>query len=339
MNSVACMAPKLREELFQESASRIGLSAAIIEKDFWVCWSLARLFEIPDIKDYLIFKGGTSLSKVYKVIERFSEDVDVSISRELFGFSDGNDPVNAANRSQQRKKVEQLNKKCEELVNGEIITNLREAFGVILGEEGTEWNVHIAEDESKTVLFEFPRNVSPNFSTSYVKPFVRIEFGGRSDDWPSSLCTIRSYAAEVFPQVFPQAECTVRTLDIERTFWEKATLLHAEYHRPTGTIKEHMSRHYYDLACLADHEAGLRALKRIDILEHVVQYKKVFFSSAWAQYDTAKPGSFNLVPKSPQLDSIRRDYQRMREMFFGTLIGFTDVMQRLKQLEDQINNC
>ena len=127
MNSALALSNRERAELFSATAQKLGFSnEAIAEKDFWVCWTLGQVFQgIPGIGDHLVFKGGTSLSKVYRAINRFSEDVDITVGRELLGFdSDEHDPEKAANKSQAKKKIEELAAACGRWVAGDFKTQL-----------------------------------------------------------------------------------------------------------------------------------------------------------------------------------------------------------------------
>src|SRR5450432_982845 len=136
MDTIAVATLADRRDLFQETANRRGLSPLVIEKDFWVCWTLKHLFAIPSLGPHLIFKGGTSLSKVFRLIQRFSEDIDVSLRRDYLGFDGVNDPEQAASKSQQKKRVEALREKCRHVVQSEVKETLNGAFGQILGTGG-----------------------------------------------------------------------------------------------------------------------------------------------------------------------------------------------------------
>ena len=139
--------------------------------------------------------------------------------------------------------------------------------------------------------------------------------------------------------MFAQPTCRARTLTAERTFWEKATLLHAEYHRPPDKpANERISRHYYDLHCLARNEIAQRALGRADLLERVVQHKRCFFSRAWANYHTATPGTFKLVPPEARIETLRKDYDAMKQMIFGDAPAWDAIMAELRRIQDRINN-
>lgn len=163
--------------------------------------------------------------------------------------------------------------------------------------------------------------------------------GARSDDWPAEDKDIRPYSAEVLPGVFKEAaSCPVRVLSAERTFWEKATLLHAETHRPTASApKERYSRHYYDLYMLAGQDISGKALQQPELLKRVIAHKKLFFASAWSSFDTAVPGSFRLLPAKERLNSLELDYSRMAGMIFGEKPPWSKIISGLRKLEEHIN--
>ena len=187
------------------------------------------------------------------------------------------------------------------------------------------------------MIFSYPPSDLTG-ALEYVRPAIRLEMGARSDDWPAVEAEVTPYAAESFPKIFTSPTCRVRTLTAERTFWEKPTILHAECHRPAGKpSSERRSRHYYDLYCLSRHDIGRQALKRMDLLERVVQHKSFFFSSAWANYASAKPGTFRLVPSADRLDALSKDYDAMQAMMFGESPKWDGIVDELKRLEDRIN--
>ena len=325
MDKIIALTAAQRAEVFQAAAQQSGMSAVILEKDFWVCWTLQRLFALPDVGEHLIFKGGTSLSKVWKAISRFSEDIDVSLSREWLGFTGEHDPENVGSRKQQRKRLDDLSAACVEKIRAVLLPALRQDVRAHLGETG--WQVELDTEDPQTVLFSYPSAVAP-----------AVECGARSDAWPAEHKIVRPYVAEALAGVVADAEVAVKVLAIERTYWEKATILHAEAHREeTKATPQRFSRHYADLAALADHAAAKTAVDRSDLRERVVAHKQVFFASTWASYETAVPGSFRLVPGEARLQMLAQDYRDMREMFFGEPLPWEEIVARLRALEAMIN--
>jgi hypothetical protein len=311
---------------------------AIVEKDFWVCWTLKRLFGHPEFGKDLIFKGGTSLSKVYDVIERFSEDIDISISRKLLGFTGERDPERADLSNKKRQGLlDEMSGTCSEYVRSALKEKLEGDFSEVIREGGGEWSLNVDErdPDNQTLLFYYP---SDEERLHYIHPFVRIELGCRSDTWPTEETAVRAYCAERFPEAFEDEICPVKVLTVVRTFWEKATILHQEYHRPMEkSLPARHSRHYYDMAMLARSEHKDTALCDRELLKRVVEHKMAFFRCGWAKYDLAVPGSFRLSPASERLSDLKADYGAMGVMFFGDIPGFDEVLALIGELEGEIN--
>jgi hypothetical protein len=337
MDTIAAAPVMDRRDLFQVTANRRGVSPQVIEKDFWVCWTLKHLFSIPGLGPNLIFKGGTSLSKVFGLIQRFSEDIDISLRRDFLGFGDDNDPEQAASKSQQRARVQNLRETCRRVVQDEVSRALSAAFREILGSDG--WSLAGDQHDDNTLNFAYPAALATGApAPAYIRPSVKLEMGAGSDPYPLGMHTLRPYAAEEFPAVFAAPAFEAIVLEAERTFWEKATLLHAEYHRPQDKpTPSRLSRHYYDVTRIAAGKAGARAITDLKLLERVRSHKSVYFASNWAHYEAACPGSLRLLPSEPRQDDIRRDFAAMRDMFFGSYPSFDDMLATLRDLQERIN--
>ena len=167
---------------------------------------------------------------------------------------------------------------------------------------------------------------------------MRFEFGARGAQLPAEHRTLSAYLQQAFPDLPGLNPVDVRTLGIERTFWEKATILHMLFHQDTSKpLADRMSRHYYDMAQLTRYDAKARALANLDLLSEVGHHKSVFFKAAWARYEDAKPGSLRLAPNEHLEAALRRDYAGMREMIMGDAPSFDDVMSKIAALEAEIN--
>lgn len=335
MDQFANDTPEQRDEAFQEAAAQLGISNAIIEKDFWVCWSLKQLFALPSFGDHMIFKGGTSLSKAYDVIHRFSEDVDLSLDRAQLGFEGDRDPENPELSSGKRKSLlQELQDAAEAEVCGPLLAEIQAAFDAGL-DQG--FSLTVEPSDAQTLLFAYP-SLSDS-AGGYVKPIVRFEFGARGVHLPSEVREISPYVHQAFPDLLGSGGVDVKVLGVERTFWEKATILHMLYHQdPTKPLADRMSRHYYDMAQLIGHEAKERAVSSLDLLEQVAHHKSVFFKAAWANYEEAKPGSLRLMPNAELSAALRRDYSGMREMIIGDAPGFDDILGVIEAFEAEINS-
>lgn len=327
--------PVQRDEAFQEAAARLGMSKAIIEKDFWVCWSLKQLFALPSFGDHMIFKGGTSLSKVYDVIHRFSEDVDLSLDRAQLGFEGDRDPENPdLSGKKQKQLLQELQDAAEAEVSGPLLAEIQAAFDAGL-DQG--FSLTVDPGDTQTLLFAYP-SLSDSAS-GYVKPVVRFEFGARGVHLPAEVREISPYVHQAFPDLLGSGGVDVKVLGVERTFWEKATILHMLYHQdPAKPLADRMSRHYYDMAQLIGHEAKKRAVGSLDLLEQVAHHKSVFFKAAWANYEDAKPGSLRLMPNAELSAALRRDYSGMREMIIGDALNFDDILVAIEAFEGEINS-
>ena len=315
--------------LFSNTASRRGISPAIIEKDFWVCFLLEVLFHQSKYSKHFAFKGGTSLSKVYKAIERFSEDIDLIVDWRLLGYS-LTQPWESRSRTKQTSFNQEAALRTEQFLATEFIPHLEESLSSFI----KDFDLYLDPDDSQTVLFRYPQI----FTDQSLLQEIRLEIGPLAAWSPSAEKPIIPYAAEEFPEVFRMPSALITTVEAKRTFWEKATILHAESHRPAGrTAADGLSRHYYDLYQLSGRDIGRQALDRVDLLKRVVAHKRLFFASAWAHYETAIPGGFHLVPPEERMSALKADYARMREMIFGDAPAWEEIIRGLRELEDRVN--
>lgn len=177
------------------------------------------------------------------------------------------------------------------------------------------------------------------FKTSYLKSEVLLEIGPLAAWTPSDTFEVKSFAAIHFPAVFEKHSCEVPTILARRTFWEKATILHQEVHREAGKpMPPRYSRHYYDLALLAKSTIRNEALAELALLREVVQFKQQFYPSAWARYELAKPGTLRLIPSDDRIKAIADDYDKMQEMIFDKRLSLDNIIETLRQLEQEINS-
>lgn len=325
MDNIARFTANQRAELFSETAMRKGIGPAIIEKDFWVCWVLRRLFAIESISARLLFKGGTSLSKAFHLIERFSEDIDFILN---WTEVTQDDPQAHRSRSQQERFNREILEQGQLYVQERLLPEINSLLGDLC-------QVEIAEDSAEVINVRYP----VSFPEGYLRPEIRLEIGPLALWCPNALHTITPYAAEEFPDLFKIPSCQVQVVTAERTFWEKATILHHEANRPLdSSLPPRYSRHYYDMARMAESPTSADALKRLDLLESVVQFKNQFYPRGWALYDLACPGTFRLVPDQQRIPELLRDYREMEIMIFGETPSFDQIIAVLQVLEDRINS-
>lgn len=324
MNRIAHWSAADRASMIVEAARRTGYTTSVVEKDFWVVWVLGRLFSSDMLAPKILFKGGTSLSKVFGCIDRFSEDIDLIL--------DWNEVVAEDPMAERSKTKQDAYNKAVPVLSQEYIANtfLPEVKNVLDG----VCRIAIEEGAPDVINIQYPSS----FENEYLRPEIRLEIGPLAQWIPNSRYEISSYAAEAFPELFESPSCFVHAIKAERTFWEKATILHHEAHRPEGTlVPARYSRHYYDLYLMALTDIREISLGDLDLLERVVEFKMRFYPRGWAQYDLAKPGTLKLVPPDRILKEMRKDYDAMQEMIFGRRPTFDKIIEGLKQLETDIN--
>lgn len=329
MNRIAKLPEAEREILFRNTAAKCGMSEGIVEKDFWVCWTLNYLFHDCPWAKHLAFKGGTSLSKCYGLIERFSEDIDLILDWRLLGY-EKDEPWGDRSRTKQGKFNKEANTKTEVFLRETFLPKLQEDFAELLN---AEFSLFIDEDDPQTVCFAYPRI----FGEASILPVVRMEIGALAAWTPVQNAVVTPYAAQQYPQVFGQPSTHILTVAPERTFWEKATILHKEAFRTNGKLPPRYSRHYYDLYCMGKSPVKAEALADLDLLERVVRFKDRFYPAGSAHYELAKPGTLRLMPPEACIPALREDYEHMRNMIFGEQPEFEEIMVSMTVLEQDIN--
>ena len=329
-----------RDLYFEQVADHRDLSKRIVEKDFWVCFTLRLVFSIPELSGKFVFKGGTSLSKVFGIIDRFSEDVDLSVDPEWLGVGGENRPDAAPSRSQFDKRWKKLNVACASAVDENVRPPLEEAIRSALGThaEGGSYLAFKLDEQTQSPILTFSYPTTESDSAGYVHPQVKLELGSLTDQRPIGEHSVTSWVAEEFPDAFAEPSCRVVALEADRTFWEKVTILHTEYHRPAEKpMRIRHSRDCYDVCRMAAHPVGQRAMADLALLARVVHHKRTYFQSSWASYDTAKPGSLHIVPPDHRLGALRTDYQQMQEMFTKPPPSFEEILDQLRKVERAVN--
>jgi hypothetical protein len=328
------LSPEERGLYIEQAALRRNVSPVVLEKDFWVCWLLGIVFE-SKFADSLVFKGGTSLSKVFGVIERFSEDIDLSLSPAFLRL-----PEAGTSRNQANKWMTRAEAACGAAVQSQIGPAMESAVAAVLGRSDQGWFEFLTDSNTNSPVLQFRYPSSQPAGFDYLKRSVKLEFGSLTDQQPVGRHPIRPWVAEVLPDAFPDWRCEVVALEVERSFWEKATILHTEYHRPAEKpTPDRFSRHYADTAALAKHPTASKAINQHDLRDWVVEWKSQFFGSSWANYGQAKPGTFRLVPPADRQAALRRDYQAMRDMYLTEPASFDDILATLADLEGRINHA
>lgn len=318
-----------REILFRNTAEKCGMSPGIVEKDFWVCWTLDYLFHDCPWAEHLAFKGGTSLSKCFGLIQRFSEDIDLILDWRLLGY-EKNEPWAQRSKTQQDKFNKEANARTVGFLRETFLPQLQTDFQKLLGDG---FFLRIEEDDPQTVCFGYPKS----FQEGSILPVVRLEIGALAAWTPAKQVEITSYAAQQYPKVFRHPATSILTVAPERTFWEKATILHKEAFRTNGRFPARYSRHYYDLWCMDKPPVRTAAYEDLALLERVVRFKERFYPAGSAHYELAKPGTMRLLPPEEYLPILREDYEHMKNMIFGETPEFGEIMECMERLEREIN--
>jgi hypothetical protein len=324
MNKIANLPKQQRSELFLETATLMNTTNSIVEKDFWVVWTLDKIFSDDRLNKILMFKGGTSLSKVFNLIGRFSEDIDLILDWRL--VSNENPLNDQESKNKQVRFNEQINENAKEYIQNELLPIISHILSplctCIIAEDGFSINVRYQNA----------------FDDNYLRPEILLEIGPLASWLPSDSFEISSFAAQKFPQVFEKTKCSVNTIVAKRTFWEKATILHHEANRPLDSaMPTRYSRHYYDLAMMVQNEVKDEALADLELLKNVVEFKQKFYPRTWAKYEEAVPGTLKLLPPEFRLDSLEKDYKAMQNMIFDKYISFEEIIEILENLEKEIN--
>jgi predicted nucleotidyltransferase component of viral defense system len=306
-------------------ASQTGYSSHAIEKDWWVTMTLKALFE-TSCKDFLVFKGGTSLSKAWNLIERFSEDIDLAISREFFGIT------NISSKNQREK----LRKSSSKYIQDELITELTQRLEAA---DITDFTVELeateASDKDPRVLYVKYKSLFPD--NQYLKNWVKIEISCRSLREPFVPIKMRSIIADKYPnEAFADDYFVVNTVSPKRTFLEKAFLLHEALQK--GRIhSERMTRHLYDLHQLMDTDFAKDALADTELYKTIVEHRSIMTREKDVDYSTHRPSQINFVPENKVIDLWKEDYKNMKVDFIQeeNAVDFETIIERMKELRER----
>jgi hypothetical protein len=328
-----------REDLrdaFTIVADRKGILPLVVEKDFWITWCLNKLFSLP-LSVGMVFKGGTSLSKGYNLINRLSEDCDITLSRASLGFEGNKDPLAASSRKKRDKLLDELKKVCGDFVGSNLKIALQASMQQELKEE--KWALE-PEEDPQSLRFHYPQTlIEKNYSDQdYIRKSILLEFGVRGDIYPTEEVRLKSFVAEEL-DAFEEDSPPITCLSPLRTFWEKATLLHAEHYRPLEKATPlRLSRHYYDISRLFKAGFADKAMRNRELLQDVIKNKSLLFPSAWANYPLIDTQGIKLLPPPERLPDLKNDYNQTKEtMLYGpNKPSFEDLLADMTTLEERL---
>ncbi len=291
------------------------------------------MYDLPDAGSFF-FKGGTSLSKAFNVIQRFSEDIDLIIDRARFGYTGDDDIASAPSKTAAARRMERLATDISAYIASTIVPQLAERFDAVLTER---FSLDPDPTAPTQILFSYPSESTD----AYILPRVLVETGGNADSWPTEERTITPYVADAAPEGFADVGVVVTAVSAKRTFWEKLTILHKTAHRFDGVPGWHpaarYSRHYYDAYRLTRSAFARSAIADVNLANAVRDAANTFFPDNKANYDLFVPGSIRLVPCDAAMPALAEDYRAMRDMIFGEDPPFDEIMTELRGLEERLN--
>lgn len=317
-----------REKAFVIASDAMNYPAFIIEKDFWVCVILRELFSMPDIGEKLIFRGGTSLSKAHKIMERFSEDIDLTIGREHIGF----EGKLSSNRQSKLKK------RCKLEVQENIKPKLEESLANLIPDD-QKWSLEVDEKDGSCLLFYYPIVVAEH-ENDYIQSRVKIEMGARGDSEPSDTRPVRAYVGDLEALKDDESFTThVKVIDPLRTFFEKICAIHEENTRERD-VSEYMSRHYYDVARIIQKGLCDDWDRNREILDGVIAQRRWAFPSRWVDYDEMLKGNLDLEPNETKYEEWSKDYEKMKVvMFANTPPDFDEVVKVVVEFANKMTSA
>lgn len=322
MDGFLSMPDEDKRRLFEETQRHVKIPVESVEKDYWVCFALRELLLIDPWGRHLTFKGGTSLSKAWRLVERLSEDIDIVVSRGELGFAGENSPERAKSNKQQKARVEEISKRCLAVTRDELLPSLRRRLEYILP-SGQAWDVRL-DAVGESILFDYPTVTG---TPQYIPKTVKIELGARSDVEPSERRTVMPFVTEYFPQATGAGGFDVPSVSPTRTLLEKAFLIHEEHVR-NRPVKARLARHFYDLWCLAKRGVGSQAAGDKGLFKRVAGHRSIYFRVGGVDYKALVPGELRLRPATERMPEWKEDYDRtLASMVYGEAPEFAEVLR------------
>ena len=334
-----------RRDLFLTSALRLGTPIQNVEKDFWVCWVLDLLFNARKPSEpRLLFKGGTSLSKSFGLISRFSEDIDITVFREDLGQNIEVGDLEGLSGKKQRAQLDTIKEACQQYIAGPLKSRLENSIEEVFREsgltlDGASVTIDPDDPDRQTLLVAYPSvDGSPGH---YNLPTVKIEAGAKSALDPHRATSVTPYLADDVPHL-KLAVTNIVTIDAKRTFWDKIIILHGQRHwfERRGELRrqgQRVSRHYYDVFRLLGSDEGQRAAADLELARDCARHARMFFNSGDLDLASASPGTFALSPLSAMEAQLRQDYLAMSGMIFGDVPDWQNIMAAIREFEASIN--
>ncbi|MGA8429365.1 MAG: nucleotidyl transferase AbiEii/AbiGii toxin family protein [Candidatus Sulfotelmatobacter sp.] len=334
-----------RRDLFIGAGNRLGTVQQNIEKDFWVCWTLDALFNGSQAGGpRLLFKGGTSLSKAYGLIARFSEDIDITVFRDDIGQAATVEELEALSGKKRAARLDAIREACQNYINGPLLEQLSRLLRGLLqtANQAPELGRVEADPDDpdhQSLLLWYPTVTADG--ANYVRRAVKIEAGAKSALDPHAARTVTPYVAQDLADT-DLAVPNITTVDPRRTFWDKVAILHGlrRWWDRRGELRgggQRVSRHYYDVHRLLTSDDGQNLARDAAMAADCVRHARMFFNRPDFDLATAAPGSYALVPHNGMLANLEQDYNAMSQMIFGEVPAFSAIIDSIVTLERRLN--
>jgi predicted nucleotidyltransferase component of viral defense system len=317
-----------QQNIFIEISNKTGLPPAAVEKDWWVVRTLELVFKL-DVGPHTVFKGGTSLSKAWGLIDRFSEDIDLALDRKYLGFGE----------KLSLSQVKKLREHSHDYILEGFFPQLTKIFQdndftdvSIIPEEVTS-----NDQDPLIIIVNYP---SVTEKSEYLQPRVLLEIGSRSLMEPHTLRSFTSLVGEYYKgQPFADLNISIPTVNPERTFLEKIFLLHEEFQKPSGRIRiDRLSRHLYDIERIMDTAFEIKALTDKNLFTNIVEHRKTITPIRGIDYNNHVPDKINFIPPDSIKEEWEKDYRQMQEnMIYKDSLQFDKLLERLTSLNNKIN--
>ena len=340
LHNVIAASDAERRDLFLGTAARLGTAVQNVEKDFWVCWTLDALFNgLAAGGPRLLFKGGTSLSKAFGLISRFSEDIDITVFRDDLGQATDAAELTAMSGKKRRARLDAIRAACQAYIAGPLTEQLTRLAASVIPEARFRLEPDPEDRDGQTLLFWYPAVTATG--GDYVRSAVKIESGAKSALDPHVAATVTPYVAQDLPDL-DLTVTNITTVKPERTFWDKVIILHGlrQWHDRRGELRhagQRISRHHYDLHQLMQAASAQEWQADHALAIDCAQHARLFFGSVDLGLDTATPGTFTLTPTAAMRDALARDYAAMSGMVFGEIPELDAVLASAQRFEQIVN--
>ena len=341
-NTVITASQAERRDLFLAAAARLGTAVQNVEKDFWVCWTLDALFNgLPAGGPRLLFKGGTSLSKAFGLISRFSEDIDITVFRDDLGQGVHAADLEGLSGKKRRARLDAIRAACQGYIAGTMTGQLVDIATAVIPDAAFRLEADPDDKDGQTLLFWYPSVTAA--TGDYIRAAVKIEAGAKSAFDPHVASTVLPYVAQDIVGA-DLAVANITTVKPERTFWDKVMILHGlrQWHDRRKELRQEgqrVSRHYYDIHRLLQQEAASDWRADQVLAMDCATHARLFFGSPDLGLETAKPGTYTLMPEGSMRESLSKDYVAMSGMIFGAVPPLDEVLADVEQLQQLINGA